>query len=110
MCGRGGERKREKQDDQGRGNPGHFDHLTVRTMVLCGHESVLDSTHVQRKTLPGAAAIPTIKVRLNGELTHVRWQETETPARAESAARRSKISEQHTGAADPHSGRIHSSA
>src|SRR5258707_15856946 len=28
------------------------------------HYTVLDSTHVQRKTLPRAAAIPTIKVRL----------------------------------------------
>src|SRR5258708_11522029 len=42
-----------------------------------------------------------------GEETDARRQETETPARAKSAARRSKIFEQYTGAADPHPGRIH---
>src|SRR5882762_9965485 len=52
---------------------GIFDHLTtpaealrLRPMANPCHGSVLDSTHVQQKTLPRAAAIPTIKVRVNG--------------------------------------------
>src|SRR5437016_7501724 len=42
-----------------------------------------------------------------GEKTDVRWQETEGPARAESATRRSRISEQYASAADQHPSRIH---
>src|SRR5260370_23549418 len=62
------------------------------------HYTVLDSTHGQRKTLPPAAAIPTIRVCLNGRIkTHVRRPQTETAACAESAARRPKVLEEHAG-------------
>src|SRR5258705_4870 len=67
------------------------------------HYTVLDSTHGQRKTLPPAAAIPTIRVRLNGRIkTHVRRPQTETAACTESATRRRKVLEKHAGSAHPH--------
>src|SRR5258707_7455675 len=67
------------------------------------HYTVLDSTHGQRKTLPPAAAIPTIRVCLNGRIkTHVRRPQTETAACAESATRRPKVLEEHAGQAHPH--------
>src|SRR5258708_29439483 len=62
------------------------------------HYTVLDSTHGQRKTLTPAAAIPTIRVCLNGRIkTHVRRPQTETAACAESATRRPKVLEEHAG-------------
>src|SRR5437899_5629142 len=67
------------------------------------HYTVLDSTHGQRKTLPPAAAIPTIRVRFNGRIkTHVRRPQTETAARTESATRRPKVLEEHAGSAHSH--------
>src|SRR5260370_28810428 len=67
------------------------------------HYTVLDSTHGQRKTLPPAAAIPTIRVCLNGRIkTHVRRPQTETAACTESATRRPKVLEEHAGSAHPH--------
>src|SRR5439155_1492559 len=45
-----------------------------------------------------------------GEKTDVRRQKTETAARAETAAPGPEVSGKHTGAADPHLGRIHSPA
>src|SRR5258708_15918878 len=67
------------------------------------HYTVLDSTHGQRKTLPPAAPIPTIRVCLNGRIkTHVRRPQTETAACTESATRRPKVLEEHAGSAHPH--------
>src|SRR5260370_40408752 len=75
------------------------------------HYTVLDSTRGQRKTLPPAAAIPTIRVRLNGRIkTHVRRPQTETAACTQSATRRPKVLEEHAGSANSHPGGVHAPA
>src|SRR6267154_2957814 len=75
------------------------------------HYTVLDSTHGQRKTLPPAAAIPTIRVCLNGRIkTHVRRPQTETAACAESDARRPKVLEEHAGSAHSYPWGVYSPA
>src|SRR5712691_12748766 len=83
--------------------PSAMQHLQELKLL---HYTVLDSTHVQRKTLPREAAIPTIKVRLNGREDPCPMAKSPSPSTHRKrrmkipnfwrARRRARRSEEHT--------------